>query len=62
MAIAAWYQMNGYKTNIHIPARNLNVKIQKISVEIGKDVLKEIGYEKPMDFRAELSKKLADVA
>ena len=62
MAIAAWYQMNGYKTNIHIPERNLNVKIQKISVEIGKEVLKEIGYEKPMDFRVEMTKKLVDVA
>ena len=62
MAIAAWYQMNGYKTNIHIPKRNLNVKIQKISVEIGKDVLREIGYEKPMDFRVKLKQKLVEVA
>ena len=62
MAIAAWYQMNGYRTNIHIPKRNLKVKIQKISVEIGKDVLREIGYEKPMDFRVELTKKIIDVA
>jgi transposase len=62
MAIAAWYQMNGHKTNIHIPERNLNVKIQKISVEIGKDVLKEIGYETPMEFRLKMKEKLVEVA
>lgn len=54
--------MNGYKTNIHIPKRNLAVKIQKISVEIGKGVLREIGYENPMDFRVEMKRKLVEVA
>ena len=62
MAIAAWYQLNGHRTNIHIPERNLNVKIQKISVEIGKEVLKEIGYESPMYFRAKMKEKLVEVA
>jgi transposase len=62
MAIAAWYQMSGHKTNIHIPNRNLELKIQKISVEIGKDVLKELGYKTPMDFRVEMKQKLGGVA
>jgi len=62
MAIAAWYQLNGHRTNIHIPERNLNVKIQKISVEIGKEVLKEIGYESPMAFRLKMKEKLVEVA
>ena len=62
MAIAAWYQMNGYKTNIHIPQRNLNVKIQKISVEIGKELLKEIGYQTPIEFRGKMKQKLVEIA
>ena len=62
MAVAAWYQMNGFKTEIHIPNRNLDVKVQKISVEIGSEVLKEIGYETPMDFRVKMKEKLLGVA
>ena len=62
MAIAAWYQMNGYKTNVHIPDRNLDVKLQKISVEVGQEILKEIGYENSKDFKAKIKQKLAKVA
>ena len=45
MAMAAWYQMKGYKTRIHIPQRQLNVKIQKITTEIGKEVLMTMGFQ-----------------
>ena len=62
MAIAAWYQMNGFKTNVHIPERNLNVKIQKISVEIGQEIIKEIGYKDSKDFKAKMKQKLVKVA
>ena len=62
MAIAAWYQMNGYNTNVHIPDRNLDVKLQKISVEVGQEILKEIGYESSKDFRAKMKQKLVKVA
>ena len=62
MAIAAWYQMNGYKTNVHIPDRNLDVKLQKISVEIGQEILKEVGYQNSTDFKAKMKQKLAKVA
>ena len=54
--------MNGFKTNVHIPERNLNVKIQKISVEIGQEIIKEIGYKDSKDFKAKMKQKLVKVA
>lgn len=62
MAMAAWYQLKGYETNITIPNASLDAKIGKLAADIGKDELKVLGFEKSRDFKLKVKEKMLGVA
>ena len=62
MAMAAWYQLKGFETNITIPNTSLDTKINKLAAEIGKEEIKNLGFQKSRDFKLKVKEKMLGVA
>ncbi|MCM8528035.1 MAG: IS110 family transposase [Lentisphaeraceae bacterium] len=62
MAVASWYHLMGYQTNVHIPEKSMKVKVGKMITDLGKETILELGYKNNKHFKQEIEQKILGAA
>ena len=62
LSVAVWYSMRGKLTNVHIPEKSMESKMQKLVRELGVQTIKSLGYKNSREFKEEIKAKLLNTA